>query len=96
MATRREKLVALICDRPGLTEKELAKAMHGGGAVQQYVNADCRAVAKEGLIERRGLGGVNDPYRYFLVIGQSLSQALKPKLPALEMPPQLRSGGTTD
>ena len=59
-------LYGLISFGPGRTERELAEAVHGDGGYQQSVNSWCRYLVDLGLVERRGYGGVNDPYRYYL------------------------------
>lgn len=55
----------LIEKGPGRTEIELARAIHGDTAYQQQVNQDLRMLVDEGKIKRRGMGGTNDPYRYW-------------------------------
>lgn len=58
-------LAYLIRVGPGRTEAQLADAIHGDAAYQQRVNQDCRMLAEQGVVERRGGGGPSDPYRYF-------------------------------
>lgn len=58
-------LAYLIRTAPGRTEAQLAEAIHGDAAYQQRVNQDCRMLADQGVVERRGGGGQSDPYRYF-------------------------------
>jgi hypothetical protein len=55
----------LIEHGPGRTELELAKAIHGEAGVQQHVNQDCEALARTYRVERRGVGGPTQPYRYY-------------------------------
>lgn len=59
-------ILELVKRRPRMTELEIAKAIHGPGAVQQQVNQHCRALLKSGQLERRGSGGPSDPYTYCL------------------------------
>jgi hypothetical protein len=59
------KVLELVTHRPGMTELEIAKALHGPAAVQQQVNQQCRALLKKGKIKRRGSGGPGDPYTYY-------------------------------
>ncbi len=54
----------IVSHQPGLSEPELALAMFGE-CIQQRVNSDCRLLASRGLIERRGIGGPGNPFRYF-------------------------------
>ncbi|MXW84973.1 MAG: hypothetical protein F4Z55_03290 [Boseongicola sp. SB0667_bin_21] len=62
--TNADRLLSLIRERPGLTERELAQSRFGEGAPQQKVNQDCTLLLSRGLVERRGKGGYHDPYRY--------------------------------
>jgi hypothetical protein len=55
----------LISKGPGRTAVELARAIHGGRAYQPQVNQDCALLVASRKAERRGGGGVGDPYRYF-------------------------------
>lgn len=59
------KIVELVRRRPGMTELEIAKAIHGPSAVQQHINQDCRILVVRGFIQRRGAGGRADPYVYY-------------------------------
>jgi len=59
-----DQILELIKRRPGMTELEIAKAIHGPGAVQPQVNQHCRKLVKEGCIERQGSGGNLDPFVY--------------------------------
>ena len=60
-----DKLLCLIRKHPGNTERELAEKIFGAVAYQQRVNGDCCLLRNRGLVERRGLGGSSDPYRYY-------------------------------
>jgi hypothetical protein len=66
MLTLSNVMLFLIEKGPGRTEKELAEAVFGGRASQPLVNQDCRLLAERALVERRGAGGVSDPFRYYL------------------------------
>ncbi|MGY4601256.1 hypothetical protein ACVWXL_009002 [Bradyrhizobium sp. GM22.5] len=61
-------IVYLIEQGPDRTEADLARAIHGPSAYPQLVNAECRSLAKQGKVERRGDGGAADPFRYYPVI----------------------------
>lgn len=50
---------------PGRTAPQLARAIYGDRGYQQLVNADCQLLVIRGELERRGRGGVTDPYRYY-------------------------------
>jgi hypothetical protein len=54
----------LIEKGPGRTEAQLAEALFGGSAHQQRVNQDCRLLEVLGKVERRGSGGLADPFTY--------------------------------
>ncbi|MGF1619324.1 MAG: MarR family transcriptional regulator [Rhodomicrobiaceae bacterium] len=65
MLTIADVLVFLVQKGPGRTEAELAEAIFADRGYQQRVNQDCNLLVNRGLIERRGEGGANDPYRYY-------------------------------
>lgn len=67
MTTIADVLLFLIEKRPGRTERELAQAIFGRNGYQQQVNGDCNLLLNRGLVERRGVGGPSDPYRYYPV-----------------------------
>ena len=60
-----QQILEFVQKRPGMTELEIAKQMYGPTAVQQQVNQQCRSLLKDGLLERRGRGGVSDPFVYY-------------------------------
>lgn len=57
-------LLFLIENGPGRTETELAEAIFGPQGYQQRVNEDCKQLVRRKQVERRGAGGLTDPYRY--------------------------------
>jgi hypothetical protein len=59
-----DEVEAIIIKHPGLTETELAKAVHGPTGYSPQVNAVCRTLLRRGRVIRRGKGYA-DPYRYF-------------------------------
>lgn len=59
------RLLAAIRNSPGRTESELAHALFGDHASQARVNFPCRLLEIRQCVERRGLGGPGDPYRYY-------------------------------
>lgn len=61
----RARILDYVRRRPGMTELELAKAIYGQSAAQQQANAHCRALLAQGLVERRGSGGREDPFIYY-------------------------------
>lgn len=63
-----QRIVDLVRKRPGMTELEIAKAIHGPSAVQQQVNQQCRALVKAGHLVRQGAGGASDPFVYRIEI----------------------------
>lgn len=62
-----DRVLALIREKPGLTELEIAQSIFGEDAYQQRVNGDCRLLLSRGLVERHGEGGWHDPFRYHAV-----------------------------
>ena len=60
-----DQLLRLIQIRPGKTEIELAEEIFGPEGYQQRVNSDCHLLIGRGLVERRGMGGPSDPFRYY-------------------------------
>lgn len=60
-----DRVLDLVKRRPGLTELEIARALHGPSAVQQQVNKECRKLVKGGQIIRRGHGGAADPFTHY-------------------------------
>jgi hypothetical protein len=63
--TQIDVLEFLIGKGPGRTEATLAKAIFGEKGEQTAVNQDCRRLADAGRVERRGAGGIHDPFRYY-------------------------------
>ena len=61
-----DRIVALVRDKPGLTEREIAEELFGPKATQQRVNQDCRLLVDRGVLRRNGYGGPADPYVYEL------------------------------
>ena len=64
MATLSEVLVFLIEKGPGRTEAELADAI-GNRALEHQVGAECRRLADQEKIRRRGTGSLFDPFTYY-------------------------------
>ncbi len=62
--TTTDQILALVRKKPGLTESDLALALFPEAPYQQRVNSACRWLVKEGRMQRSGLGGAGDPYRY--------------------------------
>ncbi len=59
------RIEQLVSEKPGMTEAELSKALFGADkGYQQRVNGDCRLLVDRGTLERRGQGGISDPYTY--------------------------------
>jgi predicted transcriptional regulator len=60
-----DDIVALVARQSSLTEREIAQELFAN-PYQQRVNSTCRRLIKEGLVKRKGRGGIGDPYRYTL------------------------------
>jgi hypothetical protein len=65
MLIKQDVIHYLIVNGPGRTAVELSHAIHGASGYQQQVNQDCEMLAHIGRVERRGMGGPSDPYRYW-------------------------------
>lgn len=63
--TQIDVLEFLIQKGPGRTQVELARAIHGESGYQQQVNQDLELLVHRGKCEKRGIGGVEQPFRYF-------------------------------
>jgi hypothetical protein len=59
------EILGLVRRRPGMTELEIAKKLYGPSALQPQVNPHCRKLLQQRLVERRGGGGINDPFVYY-------------------------------
>lgn len=55
------RIEAVVAERPGLSEAELAKAIFGPQGYQQQVNADCRWLVRQGRVVRTS----GRPARYY-------------------------------
>ncbi|MBC6408532.1 MAG: hypothetical protein GDA40_10715, partial [Rhodobacteraceae bacterium] len=65
----KERVLEFVSNNPGKTQLEIAKGIYGPDAAQQQVNQDvnlCLQLGLFGLFRREGMGGQNDPYRYYL------------------------------
>jgi hypothetical protein len=60
-----DQIEALIRQRPGLTETQIADELFING-YQQRVNSSCRKLIQESKVRRAGKGGSADPFRYFI------------------------------
>ena len=66
-----DRIIQVVGERPGLTELEIAKALLGKDAYQQKVNKKCRKLVADKILERRGPGEGNTPFRYHSVQNSS-------------------------
>jgi hypothetical protein len=60
-----DEIEKLVRGKPGLTEIDLVRMLHGRGAYPQQVNSACRRLVAKGRIERQGRGGWGDPFTYY-------------------------------
>ena len=60
-----DDIEALVTHRPGLTEAEIAVALFGAAGYPARVARVRINLMKSRRIERSGLGGRSDPFRYF-------------------------------
>jgi hypothetical protein len=55
----------IIEEKPGSTATELALTLYGRDGYQEQINPSLRTLCSLGRIQRCGIGGHVDPYRYF-------------------------------
>ena len=60
-----DEIEELVRRKPGLTDVELVRRLHGRAAYQLQVNSTCRRLVAEGRLERQGRGGWGDPFTYY-------------------------------
>ena len=73
MASYMEQIQNLLQVRPGMTVKELAAAIFGpDNRFDQRVNPQVSMLMAQGVLRREGLGGNQDPYRYYLAAAPSV------------------------
>ena len=60
-----DEIEKLVRRKPGLTDVELVRRLHGRAAYQLQVNSTCRRLVAEGRLERQGRGGWGDPFTYY-------------------------------
>jgi len=65
ISIRQQRVVKFVSNNPGKTQLEIAEGIYGPDAVQQHVNQDVNLCLQLGLFRREGMGGQNDPYRYY-------------------------------
>lgn len=52
MVTQKARIISLLTERPGLTDREITHDLQGIGAPQQAVNQACRQLERDGLLRR--------------------------------------------
>jgi len=60
-----DEIEKLVRRKPGLTQMDLARMLHGRAGYKQQVNLTCRRLVAEGRLERKGRGGWGDPFTYY-------------------------------
>ena len=60
-----DEIEKLVRRKPGLTQMDLARMLHGHAGHKQQVNLTCRRLVAEGRIERQGRGGWGSPFTYY-------------------------------
>ena len=67
MAIYKEQIRNLLLTRPGLTEKELTQAIFGpDNLFEQGIKRPLSTLQAQGILRKEGVGGIRDPYRYYL------------------------------
>lgn len=59
-----DRLAELVRQVPGATERELTDLLYGDAAGPGRLTFWCHLLLNRGVIERSGVGGRQDPYRY--------------------------------
>jgi hypothetical protein len=76
-----DRILEVVAEQPGITDRWLADALFGRGSAQQRVNGECRRLADQKKIIRRkrddGLIG------NFLYVGEQVSPIIKEQLPSV-------------
>ena len=67
MAPIADRLLALIENYPGRTERELAVMLFGRNGYQQRVNQVLRSLVKKKRVRRQGRGGPGGPFQYVII-----------------------------
>jgi hypothetical protein len=52
MATLAQRILGVVLEQPGITDRLLAEALFGAGTPQQRVNGECRLMETRGLLRR--------------------------------------------
>lgn len=60
-----EVLAYLVSKGHGRTDAELAYAIFGQDGYEMQVTQTCTLLEHKGIVERRGSGSPEDPYRYY-------------------------------
>ena len=60
-----DEIEKLVRSTPGLTDMDLARALHERARSRHRINSSCRHLVAEGRIERQGRGGSQSPFAYY-------------------------------
>jgi hypothetical protein len=79
-----EDVERIIRTAPGLTATQIARKLYGSNGYGERVRALCQALHKLGRIERIGMGGPGEPFRFYPATDGAASP---PELGNLGRPP---------
>ncbi len=86
-----DNIERIIRTTPGLTATQIARQLYGNSGYGERVRAVCQALHKLGRIERTGMGGPGDPFRFNPPADATISSSLSGK----ELSPsELRAAGS--
>ena len=60
-----DEIEKLVRSTPGITDMDLAHALHECARSRHQINSICRRLVAEGRIERQGRGGWQTPFTYY-------------------------------
>jgi hypothetical protein len=63
----------LVLSTPGLTDMDLARALHERAGSQHRIVSTCRRLVSEGRLERQGRGGWTSPFTFYAGSGRPAS-----------------------
>jgi hypothetical protein len=60
-----DEIEKLVRSTPGITDMDLARALHERAGGRPRIVSICRRLVAEGRIERRGRGGWQQPFKFY-------------------------------
>jgi hypothetical protein len=69
-----DEIERLVRSTPGLTDMDLARALHERAGYRSRIVSICRRLVAEGRIERQGQGGWQRPFKFYPSGGRPASE----------------------